>query len=111
RLARPARRPLDARRETIEGDLLLEAPLLVVERADARAAMRARRRVRLDHRRIGPQPLARAPPPQRQLTDVLVLLLRQIHASPSVARSRSRSVITLASRLRTGRVEPHSAGV
>ncbi len=41
--ARAARGALDAGGEAIEGDLLLEPPLLVVERAEARLALRAGR--------------------------------------------------------------------
>src|SRR5262249_4311034 len=96
-----ARGSLDAGREAVERDLLLEAPLLVVERADARAAVGARRRVRVDRRCVRAQRLARPPPPQRQLADVFGFGVGQIHASPSFARSFSRSATTLLKRLRT----------
>ena len=64
--------PLDPGREAIERDVRLEPALLVVERADARAAIGARRRVLLDGGRLRRPALPRAPPPQRQLADVSV---------------------------------------
>ena len=67
---RTARGAFDAGGEAIERDRRFEPALLVVERADARLAFGAGRRVRLDGRPFRAQRLAGAAPPQLQLADV-----------------------------------------
>jgi hypothetical protein len=91
-----ARRALDARGEAIERDLLLEAPLLLVEAFHARAAVGAPTRV--GRRRVAER-LARAQPAQGELSHVFLDGLRG-HSLISF-NLRSAMADTLSRRLRT----------